>query len=81
MVPFFGSKVTQGTGEKGYEGLLDLYTGSGSQQNKKEGIAPLFKPQANMSHVHGTPNTTEFMMNRQRNVLTSKMNNVKPGKK
>ena len=78
MVPFFGSKVTQGTGEKGYEGLLDLYTGSGSQQNKKEGIAPLFKPQANMSHVHGTPNTTEFMMNRQRNVLTSKMNNVKP---
>ena len=37
MVPFFGSKVTQGTGEKGYEGLLDLYTGSGSQQNKKEG--------------------------------------------
>ena len=41
MVPFFGSKVTQGTGDKGYEGVLDLYTGSGSQQNKKEGIAPL----------------------------------------
>ena len=78
MVPFFGSKVTQGTGEKGYEGLLDLYTGSGSQQNKKEGIAPLFKPQANMSHVHGTPSTTEFMMNRQKSVLTAKMNNVKP---
>ena len=72
MVPFFGSKVTQGTGEKGYEGLLDLYTGSGSQQNKKEGIAPLFKPQANMSHVHGTPSTTEFMMNRQK----SSPNNV-----
>ena len=78
MVPFFGSKVTQGTGEKGHEGLLDLYTGGGSQQNKKEGIAPLFKPQANMTHVNGTPNNNEFMMERQRSVLTTKMNNVKP---
>jgi hypothetical protein len=78
MVPFFGSKVTQGTGEKGYEGLIDLYTGSGSQQNKKEGIAPLFKPEANMTHVNGTPNNNEFMMERQRSVLTSKMNNTKP---
>ena len=34
MVPFFGSKITQGTSDKG-QGLLDLYTGSGSQQNKK----------------------------------------------
>ena len=78
MVPFFGSKITQGTGEKGYESVLDLYTGAGSQQNKKEGIAPLFKPKANMSHINGAPNNTEFMMNRQRSVLTSKMNNVKP---
>ena len=78
MVPFFGSKVTQGTGEKGHESILDLYTGSGSQQNKKEGIAPLFKPQKDMNHVFGAPNQNEFMMNRQRSVLTSKMNNVKP---
>jgi hypothetical protein len=78
MVPFFGSKVTQGTGEKGHEGLLDLYTGGGSQQNRKEGIAPLFKPQSHMSHIHGTPSTSEFMQERQRSVLTSKMNNVKP---
>ena len=78
MVPFFGSKVTQGTGDKGYEGVLDLYTGSGSQQNKKEGIAPLFKPQKDMNYVHGAPNQNEFMMQRQRSVLTTKMNNVKP---
>ena len=78
MVPFFGSKITQGTDSRGREGILDLYTGSGSQQNKKESVAPLFKPQANMSHVHGTPNNTEFMMNRQKSVLTSKMSNVKP---
>jgi len=78
MVPFFGSKITQGTGDKGHESLLDLYTGSGSQENKKEGIAPLFKPSANLSYVNGTPNQTDFIMQRQRSVLTQKMNNVKP---
>ena len=31
-----------------------------------------------MSHVNGTPNNNEFMMERQRSVLTTKMNNVKP---
>tara|TARA_A100001015_G_scaffold279478_1_gene340714 strand:+ start:4513 stop:6285 length:1773 start_codon:yes stop_codon:yes gene_type:complete len=78
MVPFFGSKITQGTGEKGYEGVLDLYTGAGSQQNRKEGIAPLFKPEANMSHIHGTPVSTDFYHERQKAVVTTKMNNVKP---
>ena len=79
MVPFFGSKITQSTSENtGYENLLDIYTGSGSQQNKKEGIAPMFKPQANMSHIHGTPNNNDFIQERQRSVLTSKMNNTKP---
>ena len=79
MVPYFGSKITQSTSDKrGNEGLLDLYTGSGSQQNRKEGIAPMFKPEANMSHIHGTPVSTDFMQERQRSVLTSKMNNTKP---
>ena len=78
MVPFFGSKITQNNTGKGYESVLDLYTGSGSQQKQKEGIAPLFKPQANMSHINGAPNQSEFMMHRQRSVLTAKMNNVKP---
>ena len=44
MVPFFGSKVTQSSDVKGYEGLLDIYTGSGNNSVKKEGIAPMFKP-------------------------------------
>jgi len=79
MVPFFGSKITQSTSEhRGYENLLDIYTGSGSQQNKKEGIAPMFKPQANMSHIYGTPNNNDFIQERQRSALTSKMNNTKP---
>ena len=78
MVPFFGSKVTQQGVNQGYEGLLDIYTGGGSQQVRKQGIAPLFKPQANMSHVRGTPVSTSFYQERMRDSLTSKMNNVKP---
>ena len=79
MVPYFGAKITQSTSDNiGYENLLDIYTGSGSQQNKKEGIAPMFKPQSNMSHIHGAPSATDFMQERQRSVLTSKMNNTKP---
>ena len=77
MVPYFGSKVTQSS-ERGYEGILDIYTGSGSQQMKKEGIAPLFKPQANLSHIRGTPVSTTFYQERMKDTMTSKMNNVKP---
>jgi hypothetical protein len=79
MVPFFGSKVTQQTqSQRGHEGLLDMYTGSGNLQKKKEGIAPLFKPQKNMSHIHGTPSYPEQMRDRHKSILTNKMNNVKP---
>jgi len=76
MVPFFGSKITQGN--RGFEGLLDVYTGAGSQQNKKEGIAPMFKPETNLSHVRGAPVATSFYQSRMKDVLTSKMSNVKP---
>lgn len=78
MVPFFGSKITQNSVNKGYENLLNNYTGVGNQENKKEGIAPLFKPEANMTHTYGAPNSTDFYQDRMKNVLTSKMNNVKP---
>ena len=60
MVPFFGSKITQQGADKGFEGLLDIYTGTGSQQNKKEGIAPMFKPESNLTHVRGAPVATSF---------------------
>ena len=80
MVPFFGSKITQSSTDKGYESVLDLYTGAGSQQNKKEGISPLFKPEANMSHVYGTPVYTDQVRERYTANITNKMNNVKPWK-
>ena len=78
MVPFFGSKVTQSSDVKGYEGLLDIYTGSGNNSVKKEGIAPMFKPEAGLTHIYGAPNTSDYMQDRMKDSLTSKMNNVKP---
>ena len=45
MKPFFGSNVTQTTDSKSRDGILDLYTGSGSQQIQKKANAPFFKPQ------------------------------------
>tara|TARA_B110000008_G_scaffold277355_1_gene318438 strand:+ start:1059 stop:2813 length:1755 start_codon:yes stop_codon:yes gene_type:complete len=76
MVPFFGAKLTQST--KGYEGLLDSYTGAGSQRIEKQTQAPMFKPKKDMNWTHGMPSTTDFMQSRMRSNLTSKMNNVKP---
>ena len=78
MVPFFGSKVTQSSDVKGYEGLLDIYTGSGNNSVKKEGIAPMFKPEAGLTHIYGAPNTSDYIQDRMKDSLTSKMNNVKP---
>ena len=60
MVPFFGSKVTQSSDVKGYEGLLDIYTGSGNNSVKR-GIAPMFKPEAGLTHIYGAQNTSDYM--------------------
>ena len=78
MVPFFGSKVTQSSDVKGYEGLLDIYTGSGNNSVKKQGIAPMFKPEAGLTHIYGAPNNTDYIQDRMKDTLTTKMNNVKP---
>ena len=78
MVPFFGSKVTQSSDVKGYEGLLDIYTGSGNNSVKKQGIAPMFKPEAGLTHIYGAPNNSDYIQNRMKDSLTAKMNNVKP---
>ena len=76
MVPFFGSSITQST--KGYEGLLDSYTGAGSQRIEKQSQAPMFKPKKDMNWSHGMPSTTDYMQSRMRSNVGTKMNNVKP---
>mgnify|MGYP001357862731 CR=1 FL=1 len=78
MKPFFGSNVTQTTDSNSRDGILDLYTGSGSQQIQKKANAPFFKPQKNMQWINGMPSTSDFMQERMRGNVSSKMNNAKP---
>jgi hypothetical protein len=78
MKPFFGSSVTQSTDAGSRDGLLDLYTGSGSQQIEKKSEAPFFKPEKNMQWINGMPSSTNFIQERMRGNITSKMNNTKP---
>ena len=75
MQPFFGGKIKgAGPNADANESILDNMQGAGSQHFKKDEIAPLFKPQENMSWQNGTPNSTEFLMSRM-NAPTA-MNNV-----
>jgi hypothetical protein len=78
MKPYFGSNVTQTTESGGRDGILDLYTGSGSQQIQKKANAPFFKPEKDMQWINGMPSTTDFMQDRMRGNVSSKMNNAKP---
>ena len=52
MVPYFGSKMrTVSTGPNSNEGLLDSYTGGGSQNVSKKEVSPLFKPDENVFKI------------------------------
>ncbi len=77
MVPYFGStNRTVQTYSNSNEGLLDRYTGSGSQISVKKEQSPLFKPDENVHWAHGAPNQNEFLQSRVNPSL--KMANVKP---
>ena len=77
MVPYFGSKTrTVNTGANSNEGLLDNYTGGGSQNVSKKEQSPLFKPDENIQWAHGMPNQSEFIQSRVNPSM--RMANVKP---
>ncbi len=76
MAPFFGSKVRGSTQDANIaESVLDNMNGTGSQYIRKEEQSPLFTPQQNMRHSHGTPNQSDFYQSRV--IPGSKMSNVK----
>ena len=75
MVPFFGSKVTQGSVDNNPY-ILDAMSGSGTQNIKKIENAPLFKPETNIQYANGSPNQTDFIRSRQ--VASNKYANVLP---
>lgn len=77
MVPYFGSNLrTVKALANTNEGLLDSYTGSGSQISVKKEQSPLFKPDENVHWAYGTPNQNNFIQSRINPSM--KMANVKP---
>jgi hypothetical protein len=77
MTPFFGSHLrTVRTDANVTEGLIDNYTGSGSQTITKTERAPLFSPEENYQYANGAPNMSDFYQSRVN--PSNKMSNVKP---
>jgi len=77
MAPFFGSHLrTIRTDANSTEGIMDNYTGSGSQTISKTERAPLFAPQENYQFANGAPNMSDFYQSRVN--PSNKMSNVKP---
>ena len=77
MQPFFGSNSrAQFTDGNATEGLLDSYSGAGSQIMTKREVSPLFAPHENLQWAHGAPNRSDFFQSRVN--PSSRMANVKP---
>ncbi len=77
MVPFFGAKIRGATADRSItESVLDNMQGQGSQQFRKQEMAPLFKPQEGMQYANGAPNMSDFMQSRVNPSL--RMANIKP---
>jgi molecular chaperone DnaK len=77
MVPFFGSNLrNQHVGSNATEGLLDSYTGTGSQAITKKEQSPLFEPHNNLQWANGVPNQSDFIQSRIN--PSARMANVKP---
>jgi len=77
MVPFFGAKMTtSNANEKSYDGILDNYSGAGSQTISKKEQAPMFSPNENQDWAYGAPNMNDFYQSRVNNSM--RMANTKP---
>uniref|UniRef100_A0A6C0D4M2 DUF5899 domain-containing protein n=1 Tax=viral metagenome TaxID=1070528 RepID=A0A6C0D4M2_9ZZZZ len=77
MVPFFGSNLrNQHIDSNATEGLLDSYSGAGSQTIIKKEQSPLFAPHTNLQWANGVPNQSDFIQSRIN--PSSRMANVKP---
>jgi hypothetical protein len=56
---------------------LDNYTGAGSLYRKKEAMAPLFAPTADLSYAYGAPNQTDLV--RERTFVSDKRHGERAG--
>lgn len=77
MTPYFGSKNRSTILEaESSEGILDTYSGSGTQHINKKEQSPLFSPQDNYQHAYGAPNKNDFYQSRVNPSM--RMANTKP---
>ena len=76
MVPFFGSCIKQNVDENTNRTKLETFTGSIDNYQEKKEIAPMFKPQTNISNPYGAGNLDGYMNNRY--VVGPKRSNVTP---
>lgn len=77
MTPFFGSKQrSQILDSESCEGILDSFSGAGTQFINKSEQSPLFSPGENYHHAFGAPNENDFYQSRVN--PSSRMANVKP---
>jgi hypothetical protein len=77
MVPFFGSNLrNQHVNSNSTEGLLDNYSGAGSQIITKKEQSPLFEPHNSLQWANGAPNQSDFIQSRIN--PSARMANVKP---
>jgi hypothetical protein len=76
MAPYFGSHVRSIPAANSREGLLDNYTGAGSQVIDKKEQSPLFKPGSDLQWSNGAPNSNDFYQSRVNPSM--KISNVKP---
>ena len=74
MQHFYKSKNQGPNPNNAIDAILDNMQGSGTQHFKKDEIAPLFRPEENMSWNNGTPNNTDFFQSRMNAPMS--MNNV-----
>lgn len=86
MTPFFGSKNRATILEsESNEGILDTYSGSGTQHINKKEQSPLFAPNDHYQYAYGAPNKNDFYQSRvnpslrQANVKPFESKQVAPG--
>ena len=77
MVPFFGSKVRQNTDEYANNTLMENFTGSSMNYQKKKAVPYMFKPQNNITNAgYGFQNLDLNLKDRY--IVGNKMSNVAP---
>ena len=64
MQPFFGSTIKQNLDEFSTRGIVENFTGTNDNYQKKQEQKPFFQPQKNMSNIYGTQNLDGYMLDR-----------------